>query len=507
MPRVAVAAASQIAADAGVEVAAHGGNAVDAAVAATFVSLTTDPGIVALGGGSYVTVSEPDGANVVIDGYVEMPGRSADRDRIGAAIEHVHLDYGGGMSTGVGHGSVATPGSVAALGVASAAHGSLPWADLLAPACRWARSGFAMPAAAGEYLVAAGGPVFGWHPLSRAAFLRSDGTPLAAGDRVHCDGLADGLAMLAADGPDVFYTGELGRRIADDVLANGGILGHDDLAEYRPLVRETLDVDLHDWTFSTNPGPAIGGVAVAAVLSLVRGLAEWTSETVDRVAEALAAVLTFRREHYDLAERREPAVRRLLELAALGDVPALLGSPSTVHVSAVDDEGRACAITSSSGYGSGAVVPGTGIWLNNALGEVDLLRSSLADVAPGTRLPSNMAPSVARHPDGSVLAVGSPGASRITSAVAQSVFHHLCLDRSLSEAIDQPRLHAEFADDRVVIAHEPELPAGSLQHVAVRPFDRRAMYFGGVQAARRGPDGRLVAVADPRRAGGTAVSA
>jgi gamma-glutamyltranspeptidase/glutathione hydrolase len=505
MSRVAVAAASQLAA--GAEIGQLGGNAVDAAIAASFVSMTTDPGIVALGGGSYVTVSEPDGSTVVIDGYVEMPGRSAPTERIGTGIHSVHIDYGGGLDTGIGYGSVATPGSVAAHGVASEHHGALDWSDLLGPARRWARDGFPMPAAAAEYLTVAGEPIFGWHPESRASLLRHDGRPRTAGERVHCAGLADSLALLAEDGPDAFSTGKIGRRIADDVASNGGILDRDDLAAYTPITRDALEVDLGGWRFATNPGPAIGGVAVAAVLALVRDETSWTAETVDRLAGAFDAVLTFRRRHYDLAARREPVIARLIELARDGDMPSMLAAPSTVHVSAVDEDGRACAITSSSGYGSGVVVPGTGIWLNNALGEVDLLRSELSDVAPGTRLPSNMAPSVARGPDGSVLAVGSPGASRITSAIAQTVFHHLCLGRSLDEAVEQPRVHAEMVGERVVIAHEPGLPEGSLKGFELRPFDRQSMYFGGAQAARRHADGSLEATADPRRAGGTAVSA
>lgn len=506
MPRVAVAAASQIAADAGAEMGRLGGNAVDAAIAASFVALTTEPGIVSLAAGSYVTVSEPDGRTVVVDGYVEMPGRSAPLGAVGAAIEQVHLAYGGGITTGIGYGSVATPGSVAAFGLTADRFGALDWGALLGPAQRIAGTGFAMPSAASEYLADSGGPVFGWHPESRAALLHDDGSARRVGEPVRCAGLAEALEHLAAAGPDDFYTGELGHRMADDVVANGGLLGRDDLATYEPVVRDALDVDLHGWNFSTNPGPAIGGVAVAAVLALVRDECTWSAPTADRLAQALEAVQTFRRNHYDLSLERQPAIDRLVELAGRRDVPALLGAPSTVHVSAVDAEGRACAITSSSGYGSGAVVPGTGIWLNNALGEVDLLRSSLADLVPGARLPSNMAPSVVRHPDGRVLAIGSPGASRITSAIAQTVFHHVCLGRPLDEAVAEPRLHVELHDGRTVVAHEPGLPGGSLQGYERRPFDRRAMYFGGAQVAARRTDGSLEAVADLRRAGGTAVS-
>ena len=191
------------------------------------------------------------------------------------------------------------------------------------------------------------------------------------------------------------------------------------------------------------------------------------------------------------------------------------GSPSTAHVSVVDASGTACAVTSSYGYGSGATVPGTGLWLNNSLGERELNRA--APAAPGTRLASNMAPTVGQRDDGAVLAVGSPGADRITTALLQVLASVAHGDSSLQAAVDRPRLHVHHLDPegprvqdddgpRVQVEAEEDLPLPDLD-VPVRRHHPLSMYFGGVGAALRLPSGRLEAAADPRRAGAALVSA
>ena len=504
MSRVVVAGGSRIAADAGAAVADKGGNAVDAAIAAAVASMSTDPGIIALGAGAFVTVAPPGEEPIVVDGYVEMPGRAADAGRFGTGTAEIHMEYGGGITTGVGHGSVATPGAIAAFGMVSECHGALRWPELLEPARHWAETGFPLSGAAAEYLSYSHELIFGWHPESHAVFHHDDGTPRREGETIHCPGLADSLAVLGDEGPSAFYTGTIGRQMAADSEANGGLLGLADLEAYEPTTRRPLVVDLDDWRFHTVPGPAIGGAAVAAFLTLIRGVKAWDADGTATIARALEAVLQYRLDHLDGNDDREPALRRLMELAEGGDPARLLSSPSTIHVSAVDDDGRACSISASSGYGSGVVVPGTGIWLNNSLGESDLLRTELHEQEPGTRLPSNMAPSIARHRDGSVLAIGSPGASRITSAVAEVMFNHLHLDMSLEDAIAHPRLHVEQFEGEPTLAHEPGLDLSALQGLTPRPFDGLSMYFGGTHAARWDPHEGLTGAADPRRRGGVA---
>ena len=191
-------------------------------------------------------------------------------------------------------------------------------------------------------------------------------------------------------------------------------------------------------------------------------------------------------------------------LASVGELGlgALRGSSSTVHISAVDDEGNACAITMSSGYGAGMAIPGTGILLNNALGEVELNRLGLHAVAPGTRLASNMAPTTGGTSDGRVLAIGSPGADRITTALMLVLGQGCLHDADLVDAIASPRLHLRMLDGAFRVEHEADSGIGDAVRRSGLPgheYPEPHMYFGGVGAAYRGLDGTLQAAGDARR--------
>ncbi len=506
MRRVTVAAGSLTAAEAGAGVADHGGNAIDAAVAAVLVSLCTEPGLVAPGASGFVTVWPAGGDPVVIDAYAEMPGRDAAPERFGAGGIEVEMAYGGGMTTIVGYGSVATPGAIAGLGLASERFGALPWSAVVEPAIEWAERGFPLPMASAEYFAYAAEPVFGWHPDSRQVIHHPDGTRLAAGERVHVPHLAHSLRVLAEQGAATFYTGALGRQIADDVAANGGLLTATDMAAYEAVPREPIVVQLDDWTVAANPPPAIGGATMSAMVVLLDrlGFGQWDADTTATMIDIQAAVLDYRRQRLDGAGEVAAPAEALLEHARLGELGELLASPSTIHVSAVDSDGTACAITMSAGYGSGVMVPGTGLWLNNSLGEVELHPEGYHALAPGTRLPSNMAPTVARRADGAVLAIGSPGADRITTAISQVLVNFMHLGMALTDAIEHPRLHVEVFDGEPTVAFEPGVPLARDGTRARRPFPDRSMYFGGVQAALWDPRAGLFGAADSRRAGAVA---
>ena len=200
----------------------------------------------------------------------------------------------------------------------------------------------------------------------------------------------------------------------------------------------------------------------------------------------------------------EAEVVRLLEWANWENSQLWLTSPSTIHTSAVDSDGLACAITASAGYGSGVMISGTGLWLNNSLGEIELHPQGLQGLRPGMRLTSNMAPTIARHKDDTVIAIGSPGASRITTAIVQVLFNFIHLGMSLDEAIAHPRLHVEIVEGIPTISFEAGLPVVPSEEFAIREFPQLSMYFGGVQAALGHSTRGLLAAADPRRAGGIA---
>ena len=257
---------------------------------------------------------------------------------------------------------------------------------------------------------------------------------------------------------------------------------------------------------ATNPPPAIGGACLAAMLLLLdhHPSPQWDSASTNQLIEIQKAVLTYRNHHLDGAEELSAAVTELLELAHHDNLQAFIKSPSTIHISTVDTDGLACSISASAGYGSGVMVDGTGLWLNNSLGEIDLHPHGLAELSPGTRLVSNMAPTLAKRADGSVLAIGSPGASRITTAIAHVLLNFIQRHMSLSEAIAYPRLHVEVIEEVLRIAFEPGLPITSSSGLKLYPFPNISMYFGGVQAALWEPAIGPIASADPRRAGAVA---
>lgn len=499
MPRVVIAAGSQIAADAGAAIADIGGNAVDALLAATLVSLCTDPGIVAPGAGGFVSIWPTEGRPEVIDGYAAMPGLGGARTPNPATIREVFIDYGGGLSTIVGESSVAVPGAIAAFGVAAQRHGKVPWHELIQPAIEAATKGFPLPPAAAEYLQFSHELVFGWDPASRAALHHSDGTPLAAGDIVHMTDLPEALEVLAEEGPAAFYTGSLAERMVSAMEEVGGLLTREDLSAYRAEVRRPIEIEYGDWAIATNPAPAVGGAStLAQVLLADPDLDGMSPEGLKQFAAAQAAVFGFREEHVDHAVDRTEQLERLLEMARDG---TLLSSPSTAHNSAVDSEGLACSITVSAGYGSGWVVPGTGLFMNNCLGELELNPAGFLKAPPGSRLVSNMAPTVGRRSDGAVVALGSPGAARITSAVA-TVLLALARDGlSLEDAVLRPRFHVETYEGVPSVAHEVGVAMPPLPGYIDRAFPDQAMYFGGAHSAMYEPGRGLVAAPDPRRAG------
>jgi gamma-glutamyltranspeptidase/glutathione hydrolase len=501
MPKVMTAAGSTIGAEAAAAVADAGGNAVDAALAAVIVSMSTEPGIIAPGAGAFITVWEPGEEPVTIDAYCEMPGRAA-RARIGTGRTEVFLTYGGGMRTNIGYSSVATPGAFAGFEVASQRYGAVPWAEVFRPAIHYTRTGFPVPGVTARYWEHSHEVIFGWHPDSYRIVHHDDGSVRAQGEILALPELADSLELIARRGADVFYRGELGHAISDEVFGNGGLLSFEDLSAYEAVIREPIRVRLHHWDIATNPLPAIGGAALAGLLLLLGedGMSSWTAHEIERLVRAQRAIFTYRASHLESAEEDLPAaVTTLLEAAHMRDFGRLMASGSTTHVSSVDSDGRACSITASAGYGSGVMVPGTGMWLNNSLGELELHPKGFHGLEPGARLMSNMAPTIARNPDGEVLAIGSAGADRITSAVSESLINHLWLDMDLVEAVAHPRVHAEVFDGEPTVAYELNLPVeldGPVRH-----FAERSMYFGGVQAAAWSPAEGLVGTADPRRSG------
>jgi gamma-glutamyltranspeptidase/glutathione hydrolase len=506
MSRTVVAAASVAAAEAGSAVADLGGNAVDAAIAATLTSMSTELGIVSPGGGAFITVWPADSEPLVIDAYAEMPGRGLETGRA-AITDRVFMEYGGGMETVVGWGSIATPGAFAGFDIASTRFGAAPWADLLTPTIEILRSGFPVSQATSFYLDYAHDVIYGWDPESAEIHHRPDGTPRRANDIITNPSLAECLADLSAEGADLLYHGDLGAALARASTERGGLITRHDLEEYQPIVRPPSRIGLRGWDIATNAPPAVGGITMTALLTLMErhGIHGWTAAEVAKHAAAQHAVFSFRRGVLDGETDRFIGSDELLRLADRGDLLAIHRSASTVHASAVDASGLACSITASAGYGSGAVIPGTGFGLNNSLGELELTTEGLHVLEPGTRLLSNMAPTCARSPEGEVLALGSPGADRITSAIASVLMNHIVCGMPIDDAVAHPRIHAEVFDGVATLAVEPDVDTSLVEDLEIRELPKLSMYFGGVQAAMWNGRAGLSGSADPRRTGAVRV--
>jgi gamma-glutamyltranspeptidase/glutathione hydrolase len=309
---------------------------------------------------------------------------------------------------------------------------------------------------------------------------------------VHRDpALADALERLAAEGPAPFYTGDVAAAVCDWVADRGGLLTRADLAAYAAVARAPVRVAYRDQTVVTNPPPSAGGILLAhALAQLDRGP---SPPPVVAVVDAMEAAQAERTQEF-LAGLPDPGFLERFMASRLG---------ATTHISAVDADGWACAVTCTNGEGCGEVVPGTGIHLNNMMGEQDLSPFGFHAHPPGRRLPSMMAPTMVLGAGGPRLVLGSAGSNRIRSAILQVVIGVLDLGLDVQGAIDAPRVHFE---DGVAYV-EPGLDISSLesdQRTLVR-FSARNLFFGGAQAVQRDPrTGKLSGGGDPRRGGAVA---
>ncbi len=303
------------------------------------------------------------------------------------------------------------------------------------------------------------------------------------------------IERLGADGAAPFYNGDLAAAIVAHVAAAGGQLGAADLAAYAPVDREPVRAAYRGREILTNPPPSAGGVLLA--LAFAR-LGERTA--APPTAVDLAAVME------DVQSLRTSAFTAGLSDPGFLDRFLAANLGSTTHVSVLDGDGRACAVTCTNGASSGVVVPGTGIHLNNIMGEEDLNPDGFFRAPPGRRMPSMMAPTVVVGAGGEVeLVVGSAGSNRIRSAILQVVVNVVDRHMAAGAAIDAPRLHAEGGR----LYAEPGVDVGALAAAGREVVEFRApnLFFGGVQAVERDAvTGVVSGGGDPRR-GGSAVAA
>ncbi|HZQ65697.1 MAG TPA: gamma-glutamyltransferase [Gaiellaceae bacterium] len=496
--RGAIAAGHPLTAEVGAAVLTEGGNAVDACVAAGFASWVVESPLTGPGGGGFMLVHRArDRTTRLLDFFAAVPGLGR-APKEAAEMESIDVDFDRETAQvfHIGPASCAVPGNAAGLEAAHRSYGSLPWPELVAPAIELARTGFPLTRQQ-AYLHAILDVILRHTPEGRRVYRRR-----AAGERLRLPDLAGSLERIAAGGARELYEGELGRALVAHLRDSGGVVSSADLRAYRVIRRRPLAVRFRRREVLTNPPPSSGGVLIAYGLRLLDRLPHEPAGS----AEALAQLAEVMREQSTVRQRRfagdlyrgglpgrllsDQAVRR-----ALARVQAV---SSTTHVSVVDGEGNAASLSASAGSGSGVIVPGTGIHLNNMLGEYDLRGPARA----GARLTSMMAPSLVVERGRPRLVVGSAGSVRLRGAILQAIVNVLDHGLGVEEAITAPRVHLEEQELHCEGGAEPaELDRLEAMGYRLVRWRRRNLYFGGVSAVELRRDGSLAAAGDPRRGG------
>jgi gamma-glutamyltranspeptidase/glutathione hydrolase len=517
--RGVVAAGHPLTAEAGARVLREGGNAVDAAIAAVLTSFVTESPLTGLGAGGFMLVHVPGTEAVLLDFFVEVPGRTVGERRSELVPIPVYFSPDSPQVFNVGAASCGVPGTAAGLADALGRFGSLPLADLVREPARLAREGVEVNAEQG-FIFRILEPIL-THEAEGREIYAPEGRILAEGDTFKFAELGDALERYGAEGPDPFYRGEIAKRVASWVRERGGTLGADDMAAYEPRVRDPVTARFHGREVLTNPPPSSGGVLIAFALEVLERAGSTDVPTLVAAMEEAQLARTEAFFHglyadgYALEFLSGKRIEAAAERARSGRRPTEEEEPgpgdrlgSTTHITAVDDAGRCAAVTCSNGTGSGLIVPGTGIHVNNMLGEEDLNPLGFHVTPAGRRVPSMMSPTIVLR-DGEIEAgLGSGGSNRIRSAILQTVVRLIAEGMLAQDAVEAPRLHFEAG----AVQAEPGIDEGGLDRLAERGYQlvrwqERNLFFGGVHAVARDPEtGELRGGGDPRRGGAVAVA-
>ena len=544
-----VATDEELGSQAGVEILKRGGNAVDAGVAVAFALAVVEPAAGNIGGGGFMLVRMADGRTNFLD-YREIAPGKATRDMYirpdGKLDEEASV---------IGYKSVAVPGTVAGLELAEKTYGNLKLADVMAPAIRLAENGFPVS----EKLAAEledHKPQLERFPHSRRLFLR-DGQPFKPGDTLRQPELAATLKRIARNGAAEFYQGETAHIIADDMAKSGGLITLQDLAEYKPRIREVLKAKYesagHTWDVLTSPPPSSGGVAIIEALNMLKDvpLKGWDDvESVHMVAETMRRVFADRAAYLADPDFTNVPVAGLTadcyahELAGTIDaqrassskevhagkphacgaaaaspasspqtIVSLGEGPHTTHFSVVDTAGNAIAstYTLNDSYGSHVISP-AGFLYNDEMDDFTtqpgvpnalfgLIQSEANAIAPRHRPLSSMTPTILLRDAKLSFVTGSPGGPMIISATMLSVINWMRLGMDAQAAINAPRFHHQWLPDQISI--EPDFPDSLEKALQARGFTtKRRGHIGLVNAI--GIDaktGDRLGAADPRDLG------
>ncbi len=481
-----VVSASDIAADVGAGVLASGGNAVDAAVATSFAMAVTHPSAGNIGGGGFMVVRTPDGRATTFDYREVAPAKSTPAMYLGA---DGNIDR---SLTAAGYLAPGVPGTVRGMALAHRKFGKLPWRDVVTPAVALARDGFVMSDTLAGGLNDELRRRMQPFPASMAAYGKPGGGEWAAGDRIVLGDLGRSLAAIATNGPDAFYTGWIADRIDVEMARNGGLITKADLAAYRAKERAPVTGTFLGYDIISMAPPSSGGTALVAMLNMLEALEiqkvpRGSADAFHLTAEAMRRAyldrarflgdpdftdvpvtrLTSKTHARELIRTIDP--RRASSSVELGRDIVTDGAAEpdeTTHFSVVDRDGMAVSntYTLEGGYGSHVVIAGTGILLNNEMGDFNKkpgTTSLTGDIgtpanliAPGKRMLSSMTPTIVARDGRLVLVTGSPGGRTIINTVLNVVLNVTAWNMTGREAVDAARSHHQWLPDRLTIESE-----------------------------------------------------
>jgi gamma-glutamyltranspeptidase/glutathione hydrolase len=473
-----VTAQEPFAADVGVRVMQKGGNAVDAAVAVGFALAVTHPVAGNLGGGGFMLIRFADGRMTFVD-FRERAPAAASRD--------MYLDSSGKLTRGSMEGWRASgvPGTVRGFLLAHSKYGRAKWSDNLAPAIELATQGFPVSYSLADSLKTSSN--LSSSPESKRIFQKA-GTYYEVGERWKQPELARTLERIAKSGGDDFYTGEIANRLSNEMAKNGGLITSSDLAGYRPIERQPLTGSYHgNFELITAPPPSSGGIGILQMLGMLEPTdyakaGAGSAGTIHYLAEVMRRFFADRSEYMGdpdfvrvpvlglldpayLARRRSTIDRERATPSELVKPGHPLGAEAleTTHYNVVDAEGNAVAVTYTlnGGYGSGITVPGLGFLLNNEMDDFaaqpgspnmfGLVQGEANAIQPNKRPLSSMVPTIILRDGKLFMLVGSPGGSRIPSAVLQVILNVIDFGMTAQDAVDAPRIHHQWQPDKLLL--------------------------------------------------------
>ena len=472
----AVVSQSEIASQVGADVLRDGGNAIDASVATAFALAVTHPAAGNIGGGGFLVYRSGSGEAITYDFREKSPA---------AAHANMWVDENGEYDRTKHHSSylaVGVPGSVAGLHLAWSDHGKLPWKRLVEPAIKLAADGFVVSQGLADSLTSSRAR-FAISPPAIQQFT-NDGKPFEPGQRLIQADLAASLRRIAENGPDGFYTGKTADLIVADMKANGGLITHQDLKDYKAVKREPVRGTYRGHEIIGMPPPSSGGVTLIMILNMLEGfpIAEYgpgSADSLHVMSESMRRAYQRRAKYLgDPDFNPDMPIEKLLaknygdELRAtidegrasessVSDIQQVVESPQTTHLSVVDNERNAVALTTTLeySYGSGIVVKGGGFLLNNEMGdfnpvegvttETGLIGTKPNLTAPGKRMLSSMSPTIVTRDGKLRIVTGSPGGRTIINTVLQTVLNVVDHEMNAQEAVNFGRIHHQWLPDRI----------------------------------------------------------